>query len=175
VHGHGDGPQDRLSRQAALAVAVVAAFLAIATFLGNESVKEAIQGQTKVSDAHSEQTTFDTQDEIFESDQALFSVFEQADDQGLASTAKAASKALRGTAKKVPAERKRLEEVLKENKDEVAHANTQHRDYELAEVLLQIAIVLASVAIIARRRFLLYGGYGLAAVGVIILAVGYTA
>jgi hypothetical protein len=175
VHGHGDGPHDALSRQAALSVAVVAAFLAIATFLGNESVKDAIQGQTKVSDAHSEQTTFDTQDEIFQSDQALFSVFERASDQGLSATAKAASKALRGTAKKVPAERKRLEEALKENKNEVAQANKQHRDYELAEVLLQIAIVLASVAIIARRRFLLFGGYGLATVGVVILVVGYAA
>ncbi|MEA2472562.1 MAG: hypothetical protein QOE06_477 [Thermoleophilaceae bacterium] len=174
MHGHGDGPHDSLSRHAALTVAVVAAFLAIATFLGNESVKEAIQGQTKVSDAHSQQTTFDTQDEIFQSDQALFSVFEQADDQGLSSTSKLASKALRGTAKKVPAERKRLEETLKESKHDVKHANDQHLRYELAEVLLQIAIVLASVAIIARRRFLLFGGHGLAAAGIVVLVVGYT-
>jgi phosphoribosyl-ATP pyrophosphohydrolase len=170
VHEHGGG--DRLSRQAALTVAIVAAFLAIATFLGNESVKEAIQGQTKVSDAHSEQTTFDTQDLVFQSDQALLTIFTKANDQGLAQTSKAVNKEFDKLAKKVPEEQKRLADVVKENKKEVKHANDQHLLFELAEVLLQIAIVLASVAIIARRGFLLMGGRGVAAAGVIILVVG---
>jgi hypothetical protein len=172
-HGHGDGPADALARQAALTVAIIAAFLAIATFLGNESVKDAIQGQTKVSDAHSEKTTFDTQDEIFQSDQALLIVFSQADDKGLATAAKAANKALDSTEKKVPAEQKRLDKKLEENTAEVKHANSQHLLYELAEVLLQIAIVLASVAIIARRRFLLFGGDGVAVVGIVLLVIGF--
>jgi hypothetical protein len=53
------------------------------------------------------------------------------------------------------------------------HANDQHLLYELAAVLLQISIVLASVAIIARRRFLLYGGGGLSVIGVVVLVIGY--
>jgi hypothetical protein len=172
-HGHDHGAEDGLSRQAALTVAVVAAFLAIATFLGNESVKDAIQGQTKVSDAHAERTTFDTQDEIFQSDQALLIVFSQANDSGLRTSAKAANKALDPLQKKATAEQKRLDKKLEENTKEVSHANSQHLLYELAEVLLQIAIVLASVAIIARRRFLLFGGDGLAAIGVVLLVIGY--
>jgi hypothetical protein len=172
-HGHDDGEHEGLSRHAALTVAVVAAFLAIATFLGNESVKEAIQGQTKVSDAHSALTTFDTQLEIFQSDQLILNVFSASSDQGLAKPAAAGLKELGKAAKEVPAEQKRHQKDVAENKKEVAHANSQHLLYELAEVLLQIAIVLASVAIIARRRFLLFGGDALAAVGIVILIVGY--
>jgi hypothetical protein len=172
IHEHGGGG-DALSRHAALTVAIVAAFLAIATFLGNESVKEAIQGQTKVSDAHTQQSTFDTQDLVFQSDQALMSVFTNASDKGLSITAKAVNKEFDKLAKGVPGEQRRLAEVVKEDKKDVKHANDQHLLYELAEVLLQIAIVLASVAIIARRRFLLIGGRGLAAAGVVILVVGF--
>src|SRR3954470_8544530 len=45
-----DHPRDGLARQAALVVAVIAAFLAVATFMANEAVKEAITGETKAAD-----------------------------------------------------------------------------------------------------------------------------
>src|SRR3954447_1142666 len=44
------GPLDDLSRRAALVVAVLAVFLAIATFLSNEAIKEAITGETRTAD-----------------------------------------------------------------------------------------------------------------------------
>jgi hypothetical protein len=43
----------RHGRQAALLVAVMAAFLAVATFLANEAVKEVITGETHRADASS--------------------------------------------------------------------------------------------------------------------------
>ena len=54
-------------------------------------------------------------------------------------------------------------------------ANAQHLDYELAEVGLQVGIVLASVSIIARRRWLLACGGAMATAGVLLLAVGLLA
>src|SRR3954451_23579460 len=45
-----DHLRDGLARQAALVVAVIAAFLAVATFMANEAVKEAITGETKAAD-----------------------------------------------------------------------------------------------------------------------------
>jgi hypothetical protein len=172
-HEHEEEPVSGLARQAALMVAVVAAFLAIATFLGNESVKDAIQGQTKVSDAHSQQATFDTQDLVFQSDQSLFIVMSHASDPGLSRTARAANKSLTHLAKQVPGQERALQKTVTDEKSDVNHANNQHLLYEIAEVLLQIAIVLASVAIIARRRFLLLGGGAISAVGVVILVVGF--
>jgi hypothetical protein len=136
AHGHGDGERDSLSQQAALTVAVIAAFLAIATFLGNESVKDAIQGQTKVSDAHAQRTTFDTQNEIFQFGEITLAVFTGAKDPGLSKPATVGLKELKAAEKKIPVEQKRLEEVVKENRTEVTHANDQHLLYELAEVLL---------------------------------------
>src|SRR3954468_9833681 len=44
------GRLDDLSRTAAIVVAVLAVFLAIATFLSNEALKEAITGETKTAD-----------------------------------------------------------------------------------------------------------------------------
>src|SRR3954470_14372509 len=44
------GRLDDLSRTAAIVVAVLAVFLAIATFLSNEAIKEAITGETKTAD-----------------------------------------------------------------------------------------------------------------------------
>src|ERR687890_2564207 len=44
------GELDNLTRTAAILVAVLAAFLSIATFLSSEAIKEAITGETKVAD-----------------------------------------------------------------------------------------------------------------------------
>src|ERR1700744_5918254 len=54
-HRAGGGELDTpaLARQAALVVAVMAALLAIATFLSNESVKEVITGETHRADTSS--------------------------------------------------------------------------------------------------------------------------
>jgi NTP pyrophosphatase (non-canonical NTP hydrolase) len=172
-HGHGDGHEDSLARLAALTVAVVAAFLAIATFLGNESVKEAIQGETKVAEQSTHLDVFESQDTQIQIADVLVTVFSAARDQGLAATAKAVEKEITKQSKGIADERKRLQESLSEHRGEVTDANDKHLRYELAEVLLQIAIVLASVAIIARRRLLLYGGHLLAIAGVVILVLGY--
>jgi hypothetical protein len=177
-HGHGghDGTVDKLSRQAALTVAVVAAFLAVATFLGTESQKDAIQGQTKSAVAEGNTAIFDTEQLVVASDQFLLASLAQAGDSQLATAAKDNLNTLSKAAsdKKIADEQKKRDnEVTKSNK-EVSHANDQHKLYEISEVLLQIAIVLASVAIIARRRFLLGGSGALATAGVVMLAVGLT-
>src|SRR3954447_18833653 len=44
------GELDNFARTAAILVAVLAALLALATFLSNEAIKEAITGETKVAD-----------------------------------------------------------------------------------------------------------------------------
>lgn len=167
------GHSSSLARLAAVSVAIIAAFLAISTFLGNEAVKEAIQGQTKVADANAVSQTFDTQDEVFQVLQSELIVLGQSSDEQLATAAEAAGKSLESTEKRVPAHEEKLKEKLAEAKKEVKAANDQHLLYEIAEVLLQIAIVLASVAIVANRRFLLFGGHGLAVGGVATLVVGY--
>lgn len=170
--GHG-GSQDGLARQAALTVAVVAAFLAVATFLGNEAVKDAIQQETQVADARAQLSTFKTQVLVYQSDRLLLATQTGSGDSQLASVAKAGLKEINKVQKKIPPDQARLTDQVKEHRAEVKKNNDKHLLYELAEVLLQIAIVLASVSIIANRRFLLFGGSSVAVVGAVLLLIGY--
>jgi hypothetical protein len=170
--GHG-GPQDGLARQAALTVAIVAAFLAVATFLGNEAVKDAIQQETQVADARAQLSTYKTQVLVYQSDRLLLTTQTGSGDSQLASVAKAGLKEINGFQKDIAEGQVKLAEQVKEHRAEVHQSNDKHLLYELAEVLLQIAIVLASVSIIANRRFLLFGGSGVAVVGAVLLLVGY--
>jgi hypothetical protein len=175
-HAHGDAHgSDGLARQAALVVAIIAAFLAIATFLGNEAVKEAIQGQTEVADARADANNFDSQVLSFNLERVLLGALIKSSDQSLSQGAAklvvAISKDYKD--KEVNAHQKELQDTVKEHQANVKKQNNKHLFYELAEVLLQIAIVLASVSIIAKRRFLLIGGGSVAAVGVVLLLVGY--
>lgn len=170
-HGHVSG----LARTAALTVAIVAAFLAVSTFLGNEAVKEAIQGQTKAADANTSSQTFDTQDLVFNSDQLILGVLSGSSDQTVADAATTGNKELDKSSKDIAAQQKELDGKLKEAKAEVKKANKQHLLYEISEVLLQIAIVLATVAIVANKRFMLFGSQGIAVGGAAMLVVGFLA
>jgi len=173
--GHGGGHDaDTYGRNAAVVVAIIAAFLAVATFLANEAVKEAIQGQTKVADTNAQVNTLNTQYVVSELDSALLSGI-SIGNQASAQLQKIASDLDKNITSAVEPQTKKLGETKKEQEKEVAHANDQHLRYELAEVGLQIGIVLASISIIARRHWLLVGGGGMGVVGVIILIVGLVA
>jgi hypothetical protein len=170
--GHGGSHEVSFASQAALGVAILAAFLAVATFLANEAIKEAIQGQTKVADASSKIQSANTQSEIAHLNAAVI--------ESLAAQGGPPAKALDKIGTDLEHQTKTQidplsEEATKERDKEhknVAHANDQHLRYELAEVGLQIGIVLASVSIIARRRWLLWGGGAMGTIGVVILGIG---
>jgi hypothetical protein len=170
--GHG-GQHEGLAKQAAVVVAVVAAFLAIATFLGNEAVKDAIQQETEVADARTQASTFDTQVEIFDGIRLQLTTASVSSDAPMAEGAKAGLKEINKVEKDIPPQQRKLEGQVKDHKAEVKKSNDKHLLYEIAEVLLQVAIVLASVSIIASRRFLLFGGGGLAVAGVVVLVIGF--
>ena len=65
-----------------------------------------------------------------------------------------------------------LNEEIDAHSSEIDHANAQHLDFELAEVAFEVGIVLASISIIARRRWLLGAAGAAATAGVALLAVG---
>jgi hypothetical protein len=65
-----------------------------------------------------------------------------------------------------------LSAQIQSHMNDADDANSQHVLYELAEVGLQVGIVLASVSIIARRRWLLGAAGAAATAGVVLLLVG---
>src|SRR3954454_5683767 len=85
---HG-GEEPSFTMRAALTVAVLAAFLAVATFLTNETVKDAIQNQTKAADAHAQATSFETQQETALLNGAILRAQSVSRDAGMAKASKA--------------------------------------------------------------------------------------
>src|SRR3954451_425418 len=142
------GTEPSFTMRAAVSVAVLAAFLAIATFLVNEAVKEAIQNETKAAHADSQFTSFQTESEVALLDGAILRSLSVSNDGGVAATSKAGADELDKHTEEFDQAAAGLKAEASDAQDEVDHANDKHLTYELAVVGLQIAIVLASVSII---------------------------
>jgi Domain of unknown function (DUF4337) len=158
-------------RNAALAVAVMAALLAVATFLSNEAVKEVITGETHSADTSARLESNRLKIDNATSDSTLLRVFGEggAGERRAATAAEAHERRI--VRELLPADASLKHEVA-DHQHTVDHANTQHIDYELAEVGLEVGIVLASVSIIARRRWLLGAAGAAATAGVVLLVIG---
>jgi hypothetical protein len=170
-HAAGGNGAGGFATQAALVVAIIAAFLAVATFKANEAVKDAIQEQTQVTDTHfQDQTQIGRQIEL-ELNYALLNAISI--NSPAAKQLQAAAATLNDTATKLGPVIRELDKQAAEQKRSVQHQNDQHLLFELAVVALQIGIVLSSVSIIVRRRWLLGGGGLAGIVGVGILIVGF--
>jgi len=58
------------------------------------------------------------------------------------------------------------------DEEHVDHYNDKHLLYELAEVALEVGIVLSTVSIIAHRRWLLGSGVAVGLIGTVLLVAG---
>jgi hypothetical protein len=158
-------------RNAALVVAVMAAFLAVATFLSNEAVKHVITGETHRAEASARLETNRIRIDVAEGNSTMLRVLGAGGPREHHAAAAASAHEARIVEELQPADAHLLAEIQADSHD-TDHANTQHIDYELAEVGLQVGIVLASVSIIARRRWLLGAAGAAATAGVVLLLVG---
>ena len=165
------GPGAQLARSAAVVVAVLAACLAIATFLSNEAGKEVITGETKAADTSAQLEANDVKTIIANADSVLLRVV----GAGSPKEATAAAKAdeLEGTVQSElrPVDQRLSAKIVADAKDRNS-ADQRHLLYELAEVGIQVAIVLAGISILVRRRWLLLGGTAVGAAGVVVLIAG---
>jgi hypothetical protein len=158
-------------RNAAMVVAVMAAFLAVATFLSNEAVKHVITGETHRAEASARLETNRVRIDVAEGNSTMLRVLGAGGAREHAAAVAAGRHEARIVEHLEPADARLAEEIHSHSHD-TDHANTQHIDYELAEVGLQVGIVLASVSIIARRRWLLGAAGAAATAGVALLFVG---
>jgi hypothetical protein len=173
-HGHranGELDTPGFARQAALVVAVLAALLAVATFLSNEAVKEVITGETQRADTSSRLESNQLKIDVAGGDKEMLEVLADGPrDEAVA--AKAAEAHERRIAKElVPADHALTEEIH-HDEQHVDHYNDKHLLFELAEVGLEVGIVLSTVSIIAQRRWLLTGGAAVGLIGAALLVAG---
>ena len=158
-------------RNAALVVAVMAAFLAVATFLSNEAVKHVITGETHRAEASARLETNRIRIDVAEGNATMLRVLGAGGPSEHDAAVAAGVHEARIVKELEPADA-HLTAEIEHHEHETDDANAQHIDYELAEVGLQVGIVLASVSIIARRRWLLGAAGAVATAGVVLLLVG---
>jgi rRNA maturation endonuclease Nob1 len=159
------------ARLAAFVVAVIAAFLAVATFLSNEAVKHVITGETHRADAAARLESNKLKIDMASGDSTLLRVLGVGNPAERQAAAEAQAHEQRIADELTPADA-HINAEIDDDEHEIDHANTQHVDYELAQVGLQMGIVLASVSIIVRRRWLLGVGGAAATAGVALLLTG---
>jgi hypothetical protein len=164
--------RERFGRHAALVVAVLAAMLAISVLAANDTGKEEILNQAKATDAFNELEANSLKKHINGNDATVLKLLtaRTPDRQIGAAEAKKLKAAI--AAKYGPNEASLLVKARR-FEHERDHMENKHRAFELAEAILQIGIVLTSVAILARVRAMLLVALLLGAVGAGFLADGF--
>ncbi len=173
-HTTGELDTPSFAKHAALIVAVMAALLAVATFLSNEAVKEVITGETHRADTSSRLESNQLKIDVAGGNATMLKVLADGPhDQAQAAVAAAAHEH-RIEHDLAPADHALVEE-MHHDEEHVDHYNEKHLLDELAEVGLEVGIVLATVSIIAHRRWLLGAGTAVGVVGAVLLVVGAVA
>jgi hypothetical protein len=161
----------RHATAAAFAVALMAAFLAVSAFLANKAVKEVITGETHRADATARLESNLLKTDVIEGNADLLHVLGTGGRAMAHATARERADEARVRRELAPADA-RLREEISADEHHVDTSDDKHLAYELAEVGLEVGIVLASVSIIIRRRWLLGIGAVAGAAGVLALAAG---
>ncbi|HEY2478310.1 MAG TPA: DUF4337 family protein [Solirubrobacterales bacterium] len=159
------------ARQAALIVAVMAALLALATFLSNEAVKEVITGETHRADTSSRLESNQLKIDVAGGNATMLKVLADGPHDEAEAAVAAGLHQRRIERELVPADHALVEE-MNHDEEHVDHYNAKHLLYELAEVGLEVGIVLSTVSIIAHRRWLLGAGTAVGIIGAILLVAG---
>jgi hypothetical protein len=169
--------ESRFGRRVALVTAVFAVILAIAALGGNHAMKEMLLAQQQSSD----QWAFYQAKVIREHQYRGQKLRLEADllERGAAMKPEARQK-LEALLMKFDEEEKRYNAEKKDIEKEARRLEHERDVYQardpyflLAEALLQIAIVMSSVSILARSRLIFFFSLALAVVGVVLTANGY--
>jgi hypothetical protein len=173
-HGHDDEvdpAKSPLIRDAAISVAVLAACLAIATLFATKAMTKVITGETKAADTNAALHANEVKTTIAENDATLFRVIGgDAGERAAAAKAVELEQRLVEHYAPIDAALEKKAHAYAESRDK---AESDHKLFEYATAGLEIAIVIASVSIIARRRWLLQGAWGAGVVSVGVLVAGF--
>ena len=178
---HGEGSHEMFRRLTAIYVGVVAMLLAIATLGGAEATKEMLNANIHASDTYAFYQAKNIRQTLYQISAAQLELLASGGAISGDASPKAAElvKRYRDTVKRYESEpangegKKELMAKAHEWERTRDHAAAQLPNFEYAEALFQIAIVLGSVAIVAASPWLL-GLSGILAIGAVLLtANGY--
>jgi hypothetical protein len=169
--------EHRFTRRAALVTAVFAVVLAIASLGGNNAMKEMLLAQQQASDQWAYYQAKSIREHLYRSQKVMLEnqldLLSQIISPESAEKAKASIAALAGEESKFANDKKEIEQEAKklEKERDVNRLRDPYFDY--AEVLLQIAIVMASVSIISNSRAVFGFSVLVASLGTLMCANGY--
>lgn len=166
---HGEG--GKLARTAAIVVAVLAAFLAVATYLGNQTTTKVITDETKGADTQAQLEANDIKSIIAGANAVLLRVVGTGNLKQTAAVTKAEELESRVQTELKPADQ-RLSAKIGADQADRDRAEQRHKLYAVSEVGLQVAIVLAGISILVRREWLLACSVLLGTAGVGFLIAG---
>ncbi len=160
--------REAFARHAGVLVSGLAALLAIATLAGNRATTEALLAQQKASDAWNEFQANSLKRHINEGEASLLRTL--ALDGPLAATAEQRAAELdQAVATKYRPNQQALQHKAEDLERERDLAERRHRGFQMAEAAFQLAIVLASIAIVAQALPLLWASLGFGLVGLALL------
>ena len=167
---------DPFVKKIAFAVAVYAVILAIAGTGGKNAGKDMLSEQIEASNQWSRFQAKAVREAIYINDLEKYEL--EVEKGGLTPDAeKKVAKSIERVKKKLEEYKKDKEEIMDEAKKHEAARSTAHKKdtyFDFAELLLQIAIVLASVAMLAKARWAFFLSMALVAVGILFTVNGYT-
>jgi len=159
--------QENAGRNAAVVVSVLAALLAIASLAGSRSSTEAILAQTKASDAWNEFQANSLKRHVNLDDATLLRILADGGPAAAAAEKQAASLEQAVNEKYLPAQNDLMHKAQDlEHERDLAEA--RHRGFQTSEAAFQLGIVLSSISIVARTRWLLLAGAGLGLIGIVL-------
>jgi hypothetical protein len=166
LHEHAEHAKEPFDKKVALTMAIIAALLAIVSVTGRILSTEEVMAQQKASDQWAFYQAKDIRRYDSEIAQDLLKALKSPDVEEQITRYK-------GNAEKYDKDREGIREQATEFEKERDHTGKQSRSLEIGEVFLEIAIVLASLAILSKRPIAWYASMlsALAGVGVALAAL----
>jgi hypothetical protein len=159
--------REQFGRNAAVVVSVMAALLAVCSLAGTRASTEAILSQAKATDAWNEFQANSLKRHVNLDDAAQIRILAAGTPNQALAEQQAASLEKAVNDKYQPAQDELMPRAL-DLEHERDLAESRHRGFQTAEAAFQLGIVLTSISIVARARWLLIVGGGLGVVGLLL-------
>jgi hypothetical protein len=159
--------REDFGRRAAVVVSVLAALLAIASLAGSRASTEAILAQARASDTYNEYQANSLKRHINLDDATQLRILAGGTSAEAAANTQADSLEQAVADKYQPAQDQLLP-VAQDFEHDRDVAESRHRGFQSAEAAFQLGIVLSSISIVARARWLLGVGAALGGIGLLL-------
>lgn len=165
------------TRRVALTTAIFAVLLAVTSLGGNNAMKEMLLSQQQASDQWAFYQSKNVRELIYKTNSLRMEaeLIERADSMRPEARQRYETmlKDMRTEQARYQDERKKIEEEAKHFEAERDKSRSQDPYFDYAEVLLQIAIVMASISILAVSRRIYYFAIASALLGTLLMLNGY--